>query len=197
MARSHTNWKASRFEQRQAVEQPQPVGLYPNRDLALAAVPDPYQLETRKPVRVTVALDVLDRLLMARRIGPGEYAAGRCYQRLLEISLGGPALEGGGVRSSQADDLVVRSIVRAERVNSELVCIRKLIGQRSERLLRAILVEANPNTGQAWTVGELALIDALVRNRRTSKYLIFALSQRLVDDLHALAAFWRGTRLET
>jgi hypothetical protein len=188
---SRISWKASRFEQRQAVEQPQPVGLYPNRDLALAAVPDPYKFDKR-PVRVTVALDVLDRLLMARRIGPGEYAAGRCYQRLLEISLGGPALEGGGVRSSQADDLVVRSIVRAERVNSELTRIRTLIGLRSERLLRAVLVEANPDTSQAWTLTELVQLTG-----GNSKYRIFALSQRLVEALHDLAAFWQGTRLET
>jgi hypothetical protein len=187
-----TNWRASRFEQRHAVEQAQPLGLYPNRDLALAAVPDPYQLETRRPVRVTVALDALDRLLMARRIGPGEYAAGRSYQRLLEISLGGPALEGGGVRSAQADDLVVRSIARAGRTQAELTRIRKLIGLRSERLLRAVLVEANPNTGQAWTLTELTQLTG-----SSSKYLIFALSQRLVDALHDLAAFWRGTKLET
>jgi hypothetical protein len=185
------NWRASRFETRGSVEQAQPLGSYPNRDLANAAVPDPYQLETRKPVRVTVVLDALDRLLIARRIGPGEYAAGRSYQRLLEISLGAPALEGGGVRSSHADDLVVRSIARAGRVNSELIRIRRLIGARSERLLRAILIEANPNTGQAWTLTELTLLSG-----SSSKYLIFALSQRLVESLHDLAAFWRGTRLD-
>jgi hypothetical protein len=188
--RKTPNWRASRFEQRHPIEQPQPVGPYLNRDLVLAAAPDPYGLETR-PVRVTVALDALDRLLQARRIGPGEYAAGRSYQRLLEISLGAPALEGSGVRSSHADDLVVRSIARAGRVNSELIRIRRLIGARSERLLRAVLVEANPNTGQAWTLTELVQLTGL-----SNKYRIFALSQRLVEALHDLAAFWRGTRLD-
>jgi hypothetical protein len=189
--RACTYWQASRFEQRHPVEQPQPVGSYPNRELALAAVADPYHLETRRKVRVTVALDTLDRLLQARRIGPGEYAAGRCYQRLLEISLGGPALGGAGVRSAFADDLVVRAIVRAGRIQAELTRIHRLIGKRSERLLKAVLVEANPNTGQAWTLTELTLL-----NGSSSKYLTFALSQRLVDALHDLAAFWRGTRLE-
>jgi hypothetical protein len=193
--KNRTNWRASRFEQRHPVEQAQPVGAYLNRDLALAAVPDPYQLETRRPVRVTVALDALDRLLMARRIGPGEYAAGRCYQRLLEISLGGPALGGGGVRSPFADDLVVRSIARAGHINSELIRIRKLVGARAERLLKAVLIETNPNTGQTWTFNELARQQW--PGGKAYKYLAFALSQSLVDALHDLAAFWRSTRLET
>ena len=194
MTPRRVNWKASRFEHKQAIEQPQPSGDYRNRELALAAVPDPYGFD-RRPVRVTVAVDVIDKLLIARRIGPGEYAAGRSYQRLLEISLGAPALEGGGVKSSQADDLVVRSITRAGRVNSELQRIRKLIGLRSERLLRAVLIEANPNTGLNWTLYELARQQW--PGGKAHKYLAFALSQNLVDALQDLAAFWHGTKLDT
>jgi len=192
MTRRQPNWRASRYEHRSAVEQPQPIGSFPNRDLALAAVPDPYGIESRKPVRVTVNLDALDRLLQARRIGPGEYAAGRGYQRLLEIRLGSPALDGAGVRNSSHDDLVVRSIARASIVDVELKRIRQLIGARSERLLKAVLIDTNPNTGRCWTLQELAML----AGSKTSKYLVFALSQRLVDALQDLAARWRAVTLE-
>lgn len=173
------NWRASRFGQRSAVEQPQPVGKFPNRDLALAAVPDPYGLD-RRPVRVTVSLDVLDRLLKARRIGPGAHAAGRAYQRLLEIASGGSALEAGGVRNATGDDLVVRAIVKAEMVSHELTLIHQIIGQRSERLLHAVLIERR-------TLANLA---------GAGKHRVFALSQRLVDSLEDLAAYWHAVQLE-
>lgn len=185
MSPSRQNWQASRYGRRQVVEQPQPVGDFPNRELALAAVPDPYQLGS-KPVRVTVNLDTLDRLLQARRIGPGEYAAGRAYQRLLEISMGASALDAGGVRSASADDLVVRVISKAVMVDLELKRIRQLISPRSERLLRATLIELNPNTGQCYTLGDLAI------TRRHAS----ALAQRLIDALEDMAAHWHKTRLD-
>lgn len=173
------NWRASRFEQRSAIEQQQPVGPYLNRDLALAAVPDPYQLAT-KPVRVTVATDALDRLLKARRIGPGAHAAGRAYQRLLEIANGASALDAGGVRNASNDDLVVRAIVKAEMVSHELTLIHQIIGQRSERLLHAVLIDQR-------TLADLA---------GAGKHRVFALSQRLVEALEDLATYWRAVQLE-
>lgn len=176
---SRQNWRASRFEQRSAIEQPQPVGNYPNRDLALAAVPDPYQLAIM-PVRVTVATDTLDRLLKARRIGPGAHAAGRAYQRLLEIASGSSALDAAGVRNASRDDLIVRAIVKAGMVSHELKLIHEIIGQRSERLLHAVLIERR-------NLAELA---------GAGKHRVFALSQRLVESLEDLAAYWRAVQLE-
>jgi hypothetical protein len=174
-----------------AIAQPEPVGLFPNRVLAAGAVADPYGIERRRKVRVTIAVDTLDRLLMARRIGPGEHAAGRTYQRLLEISLGGSALEGGGVRTAQADDIIAKAIERAGKVEVQLSSIRRRIGWRSERLLRQVLVEANPNTGLGWTLNELAQQDGGL-----GKHHAFALSQRLVETLEDLAAHWRGVRID-
>jgi hypothetical protein len=182
----------SKFQQlNQAVEQPQPLGAFPNRVLVAAAVADPYGIERRRKVRVTIAVDTLDRLLMARRIGPGEHAAGRTYQRLLEISLGGSSLEGGGVRTAQADDIIAKAIERAGRVHVQLSSIRRRIGWRSERLLRQVLVELNPNTGHSWTLAELAELDG-----GSGKQRAFAVAQRLVETLEDLAAHWRGVRLD-
>ena len=181
----------SRFERLEdAVRQPQPVGPF-NRAVAQAAVADPYGLETRRRVRVTIAIDTLDRLLMARRIGPGEHAAGRTYQRLLEIHLGAPALNGGGVRNAHADDMIVRAIERAGMILVELVRIRRMIGARSERLLRLVLVELNPQTGRGWTLEEIAALSG-----SAGKHRVYALSQRLVEALEDLAAHWRAVEHE-
>jgi hypothetical protein len=182
----------SKFEQLgQAIPQAQPEGRYLNRALAPAAVADPYGLERRRRVRVTIALDALDRLLMARRISTGEHAAGRTYQRLLEIHLGGPALDGGGVRSAHSDDIVVKAILRAGLVLVELVRIRRHIGERSERLLRLVLAESNPNTGRGWTLEEIA-----ASMGPTGKHRVFAISQRLVEALEDLATHWRRVTWE-
>jgi hypothetical protein len=175
----------------EAVPQAQPEGRYLNQVLAPAAVADPYGLERRRRVRVTVSLDVLDRLLMARRITVSEHAAGRTYQRLLEIHLGGPALDGGGVRSAHSDDIIARAIERAGLVLVELVRIRRRIGERSERLLRSVLAEINPDTGRSWTLEEIA-----AANGPAGKHRIFAMSQRLVEALEDLAAHWRAVTWE-
>lgn len=170
-----------------AIAQAQPQGRFRNRELAPAAVADPYGLETRRRVKVMVALDALDRLLMARRIGPGEHAAGRTYQRLLEIHLGAPALDGAGVRNAHSDDMIARAIERAGMILVELVRIRRLIGSRSERLLRLVLAELNPDTGRSWTLEEIARLTGA-----PSKHRVFAVSQRLVEALQDLAGHWHA-----
>jgi hypothetical protein len=184
---------SSKFEHlERAAPQAQPIGPTANRQLAPAAVRDPYGLEQRRRVRVTVNLDALDRLLQARRIGPGEHAAGRTYQRLLEISLGGSALDGGGVRTAHSDDILARAYERAGLVLVELVRIRRLVGARSEQLLRSVLVEPNPNTGRGWTLEELVA----AQGAGNAKHRVFALSQRLVEALEDLAKHWRAVELE-
>jgi hypothetical protein len=184
---------ASKFERLEAAApQAQPIGPTANRQLAPAAVADPYGMEQRRRVRVTVNLDALDRLLQARRIGPGEHAAGRTYQRLLEISLGGSALDGGGVRTAHSDDILARAYERAGLVLVELVRIRRLVGARSEQLLRSVLVEPNPNTGRGWTLEELAM----AQSGSNAKHRVFALSQRLVEALEDLARHWRAVEIE-
>jgi hypothetical protein len=195
----------SKFERLEAAApQAQPIGPTANRQLAPAAVRDPYGIEVpargreARRVRVTVNLDALDRLLQARRIGPGEHAAGRTYQRLLEISLGASALARleagprGGVRTAHSDDILARSLELAGLVLVELVRIRRLVGARSERLLRCVLVEPNPNTGRGWTLEELAT----AQGGSNAKHRIFALSQRLVEALEDLAAHWRAVEIE-
>jgi hypothetical protein len=174
-----------------AIGQAQPAGRHLNQALAPAAVADPYGLERRRRVRVTIALDVLDRLLMARRITTSEHAAGRTYQRLLEIHLGGPALDGSGVRTAHSDDIVVKAILRAGLVLVELVRIRRHIGERSERLLHQVLAEINPNTGRGWTLEEIA-----ASLGPTGKHRVFAISQRLVEALEDLATHWRRVTWE-
>ena len=176
----------SKFERlRGDIPQPDPEGPLPGRELARAAVADPYRL-TRRRVRVTVALDTLDRLLRAGRIAPGEHAAGRTYQRLLEVHLGASALDGAGVRVAHSDDLVVKAIMRTGLVLVEMVRIRRRIGERSERLLRTVLVETNPDTGRCWTLEEIAAATG-----PAGKHRVFAMSQRLVEALEDLAAHWR------
>jgi hypothetical protein len=188
---THTS-APSKFEQLSAaIGQPQPEGRYRNQVLASAAVADPYGLERRRRVRVTIALDALDRLLMARRISSSEHAAGRTYQRLLEIHLGGPALEGSGVRSAHSDDIVVKAILRAGLVLIELVRIRRYIGERSERLLHLVLAELNPDTGRGWTLEEIAAASG-----PSGKHRVFAVSQRLVEALADLATHWRAVTWE-
>lgn len=179
----------------EAIEQQPLNGSWPNRVLARAAVADPYGIvEEGRRVRVTVNMDVLDRLWRAGRIGPGEYAAGRTYQRLLEVSLGGKALDGAGVRIAHSDDMLAKAFERAGMVLVELVRIRRRVGWRSERLLRLVLIELNPNTGRSWTLEELAGLS--LRGGSVNKARIFAVSQRLVDTLEDLAAHWHAVEVE-
>ena len=180
------NWRASRYGQRNVIEQPLPNVEPRNRDLAVGAVPDPYGL-SRRPVKVVIDRDVLDRLLQAKRIGPGQYAAGRCFQRLLEIHLGGAALEGGGVRTASRDDLLARILERSAITVAELQRIRERIGWRSERLLKTLLIELNPNTRRAWT------FDELVNGDRRKAY---ALSERVCEALEDLSRHWGGVSLD-
>ena len=188
---STPDWRASRYEGlRKAIAQQEPARDLPNRDYLAAAVPDPHQLTQRK-VKVLVNADSLDRLLHARRIGPGEFHAGRAYQRLLEISLGAKSLEGAGVGRGQSDDMVVRVIERARRISSELQRVRILIGYRSEHLLRLVLIETHPSTRLPWTLEQIASMSG-----SAAKHRVFAISQRLVESLEDLAEHWRAVRLD-
>lgn len=128
-----------------------------NRHLIEGAVRDPVEGDRRR-IRLKVNADVLDRELHAGRIDEGQYAAGRAYQRLFEISMGSKALDGTGTRdrASVRDDHIVRQMERAEKSIAELGVISNLIGLSAAMLIRQMLVERNLHTGKAWAFDELA-----------------------------------------
>jgi hypothetical protein len=192
MARKHPeDWQRARFERvREALaQQSASTPRADQTNLVEGAVRDPGQADGKR-VRVTINADILDRLFKARRIGQAEYSAGRTYQRLLEMKAGAPALDGGGVKIAQGDDLLARIMERATLVQRELERIQNLIGARSERLLRQALVELNPNSGAPWTLDELA------GPRDNQRAHAFAIGQRIVECLEDLAAHWRAVRLD-
>jgi len=177
---------AQRFELKGAIEQAQGEPPAQNRNLMQAAVADPHGLDER-PVRVTINGDVLDTLHRARRIGAGAYAAGRTYQRLLEVSLAAPGIvvaAGGTAGSAPAhrDEAFARMLQRAVICGLELTRIRRLIGKRSEALLRCLLLELNPNTNRPWTLEQIA--------QSRSKHKIYAVSSRVCEALEDLAEHW-------
>jgi hypothetical protein len=69
----------------------------------------------------------------------------------------------------------------------EMTRVRRLIGERSER----VLIELNPDTGRSWSLDEIAATSG-----STGKHRVFALSRRLVEALEDLAKHWRRVTWE-